>query len=41
MNSELLGYVAGSVQQYKSQHAGARPPDSGNAGGQAEPGAQI
>ena len=37
LDPELLGYVAGSVQQYKSRHAGARHQDPPNAGRQAEP----
>jgi len=40
MDPELLAYVGGSVQQYKSRNAGARQQDSGNAGRQPEPGAQ-
>jgi len=41
MDPELLGYVAGSVQQYKSRNADARQQDSGNAASQPEPGAQV
>jgi hypothetical protein len=37
MDPELLGYVAGSVQQHKSRSADARPQDAGNAGRQVEP----
>jgi YhgE/Pip-like protein len=37
LDPELLGYVAGSVQQHRSRNAHARPPDSPNAGRQAEP----
>jgi YhgE/Pip-like protein len=37
MDPELLGYVAGSVQQYKSQNAHARQQDSGGAARQTEP----
>lgn len=40
MDPELLAYVGGSVQQYKSRNAGARQQDSGNAAKQTEPGAQ-
>jgi YhgE/Pip-like protein len=39
MDPELLAYVGGTVQQYKSRNADARQQDSGNAGGQTEPGA--
>jgi hypothetical protein len=41
MDPELLGYVGGSVQQYRAQKAGARQQDSGAASNQAEPGAQV
>jgi YhgE/Pip-like protein len=41
MDPELLGYVAGSVQQHKSRNAHARPQEPGNAGRQTEPGAQV
>ena len=41
VDPELLGYVAGSVQQYKSQNADARHQDAGNAGRQAEPDADA
>jgi YhgE/Pip-like protein len=37
MDPELLGYVADSVQQYKSRDADARQQDSGDAGRQTEP----
>jgi YhgE/Pip-like protein len=37
LDPELLGYVAGSVQQYKSRTSGAPQQDSGNADGQTEP----
>lgn len=37
MDPELLAYVGGSVQQYKSRNAGARQQDSGNAAKQTEP----
>jgi hypothetical protein len=37
MDPELLAYVAGSVQQYKSQNAHARQQDSGGAARQTEP----
>ncbi|MGO9052416.1 MAG: hypothetical protein ACLPN6_25875 [Streptosporangiaceae bacterium] len=40
MDPELLAYVGGSVQQYRSRNADARQQDSGNAGRQTEPGAQ-
>ena len=40
MDPELLGYVAGSVQQYKSRNTDAPQQDTGNAGKQAEPGPQ-
>jgi YhgE/Pip-like protein len=40
IDPELLAYVGGSVQQYKSRNADAGQRDSGNAGKQAEPGAQ-
>jgi hypothetical protein len=38
LDPELLGYVASSVQQYKSQNAHARQQDAGNAGRQADSG---
>ncbi len=41
IDPELLAYVGGSVQQYKSGHADARQQDPGNAGRQTEPGAQV
>jgi hypothetical protein len=41
MDPELLGYVAGSVQQYRPPNADARQQDSGNARRQAEPGARV
>jgi hypothetical protein len=41
IDPELLAYVGGSVQQYKSRNPHARQQDSGNAGRQAEPGAQV
>jgi len=41
MDPELLGYVAGSVQQYKSRNADARQQDSRNAGRQTGPDAQV
>ena len=41
MDPELLAYVGGSVQQHKSWNADARQQDSGNAGRQPEPGAQV
>jgi YhgE/Pip-like protein len=41
LDPELLGYVAGSVQQYKSRNADARQQDSGKAGGQTEPNADA
>jgi len=41
IDPELLGYVAGSVQQYKSRNADARQQDSGNAGRQPEPNADA
>jgi ABC-type polysaccharide/polyol phosphate export permease len=37
LDPELLGYVAGSMQQYKSQNAHVRQHDAGNAGRPAEP----
>ena len=37
MDPELLGYVAGSVQQHKSRNAHARQQESGNAGRQTVP----
>jgi YhgE/Pip-like protein len=40
MDPELLGYVAGSVQQYKSRNADPRQQDPGSADRQTEPGAQ-
>jgi len=36
LDPELLGYVASSVQQYKSQNIHARQQDAGNAGRQAD-----
>ncbi len=41
MDPELLAYVGGSVQQYRAQKADARQHDSGTAGKQSEPGAQL
>jgi len=41
LDPELLGYVAGSVQQYKSRNADARRQDAGNAGRQTGPDAQV
>jgi YhgE/Pip-like protein len=41
LDPELLGYVAGSVQQHESRNADARQEDAGNAGRQTEPGAQV
>jgi hypothetical protein len=41
MDPELLAYVGGTVQQYKSRNADARQQDSGNAGRQTEQGAQV
>ena len=41
MDPELLAYVGGSVQQYKSRNADAPQQDSGNADRQTEPGAQV
>jgi YhgE/Pip-like protein len=41
MDPELLGYVADSVQQYKSRNTDARQQDSGNEGGQTEPDADA
>jgi YhgE/Pip-like protein len=41
LDPELLAYVGGSVQEYKSRNADARQQDSGNAGKQAKPGAQA
>jgi ABC-type polysaccharide/polyol phosphate export permease len=51
MDPELLGYVAGSVQQYRAQqgearqqdsgNVGARHQDSGDVGKQTEPGTQA
>jgi hypothetical protein len=40
LDPELLGYVARSVQQYKSRNAD-RQQDAGNAGRQAEPNADA
>ena len=40
LDPELLAYVGGSVQEYKSRNAGAGQQDSGNAGKHAKPGAQ-
>lgn len=37
LDPELLGYVADSVQQHRSQNAHARPQDSGNPGSPTEP----
>jgi YhgE/Pip-like protein len=37
MDPELLGYVAGSVQQHRSRNAHARPQEPGNAGRQTVP----
>ena len=37
LDPELLGYVAASVQQYKSRNTGTRPQDPPNAGKQTEP----
>ena len=37
LDPELLGYVAGSVQQYRSQNAHARQQDAGNTRRQTEP----
>ena len=39
LDPELLGYVAASVQQYKSRNTGTRPQDPGNPGRQTEPNA--
>jgi len=41
LDPELLGYVAGSVQQYRSGNANARQPGSGHAGTQTQPGADA
>jgi YhgE/Pip-like protein len=41
LDPELLGYVAASVQQYKSQDAAAGQRDSGNAGRQTKPDADA
>ena len=41
MDPELLAYVGGSVQQYKSRNADARQQDTGNAGRQTKPYAQV
>ena len=41
LDPDLLAYVGGSVQQYKSRNADAGQQDSGNAGKQPEPGAQV
>ena len=41
IDPELLAYVGGSVQQYKSGNADARQQDPGNADRQTEPGAQV
>jgi ABC-type polysaccharide/polyol phosphate export permease len=38
MDPELLGYVGGSVQQYKSRNGDARQQDSGSTDKQTEPG---
>jgi len=37
LDPELLGYVAGSVLQHKSQNTDARPQDAGDGGRQVEP----
>jgi ABC-type polysaccharide/polyol phosphate export permease len=41
IDPELLAYVGGSVDQYKSGNVDARQQDPGNAGRQTEPGAQV
>ena len=41
LDPELLGYVAASVQQYKSRNTGTRHQDPTNAGRQTEPDAQV
>jgi hypothetical protein len=41
MDPELLAYVSGSVQQYRSRNADPRQQDSGNADRQTEPGDQV
>jgi YhgE/Pip-like protein len=41
IDPELLAYVSGSVQQYRSQKADARPQDTENADKQVEPGTQT
>jgi len=41
LDPELLADIGGSVQQYKSRNADARQQDSGNAGRQAEPNADV
>ena len=41
LDPELLAYVSGSVQQYRSQQAGPHEQGSGTAGTQTEPGAQA
>jgi YhgE/Pip-like protein len=41
MDPELLAYVGGTVQQYKSRNADARQQDSGNAARQTEPNADV
>ena len=41
IDPELLAYVGGSVDQYKSGNADARQQDPRNAGRQTEPGAQV
>jgi YhgE/Pip-like protein len=41
LDPELLAYVGGSVQEYKSRKADAGEQDSGNEGKQSEPGAQV
>ena len=41
MDPELLEYVGSSVQEYKSRNANVGQQDSGNAGKQPEPGAQV
>jgi YhgE/Pip-like protein len=38
LDPQILGYVAGSVQQYKSQNADTRHQDPGNPGRQPQPG---
>jgi len=41
LDPEFLGYVAGSMQQHKSQNAHTRHQDAGNAGRQAEAGTRV